>query len=87
MASAAGIAVAKNLHGFHLGDVRRIVWKGMQEHLAEGCRYGDDPEKTLDVVMDELLQNIKSFLVVKLEDRRIETYCPHRDGVPAVKAA
>jgi hypothetical protein len=87
MAGLAGPEVAKNLHGFHLGEIRRIVWKGMQEHLAEGCRYGENPEKTLDVVMDELLQNIKSFLAVKLEDREIETHCPHRDDVPAVKAA
>jgi hypothetical protein len=81
MASSAGVVLERTLQDYHFGDVERIVDRLMREHEADGCEYAGGREAARKLVMAEYLAHSRCFLAGLLEDKRIEVYCPHRDGV------
>lgn len=81
MAIASGVVLEKTLHEFHFGDVERVIDNLMIDHEAGGCRYAGGRDAARKVVMAEFLVYARAFLADRLEDPRIEVYCPHRDGV------
>jgi len=69
--AAVGEALSHQLFDFHLSDVGRVVAKVMTEHskACDGC--SGYPTGAYDLVMAELLINVRAFLGDRLEELEI----------------